>query len=159
MVSKNAPSKRNTKIIEKALESSPSTSKNLIVYHYNFNKRDYEIHNPLNFQLSSKLPMNKIKLVRRDIKTNVKSFPRPRFERQYFCKLQTSLTRQKSNLVRLDYILRIGLCNSFDRDLSDPDFKHQGRRCGQKLAKNPAYHELHYLDTVECSGQCLDVPP
>ena len=82
---RNAPSKRKTKILQKAIDNSPQTTKNVLVFHYNFSNRDYEIHNPSNLQMSTKFPMRKLKLVRRDIKTNVKDFPRPRFERQYLC--------------------------------------------------------------------------
>lgn len=86
MLNKNAPSKRRTNILEQAMENAPATSKNLVVYQYNFRKRDYEMHNPFDLQMSNSYPTRKIRLVCRDIRTNVKEFPRPRFQRQYLCK-------------------------------------------------------------------------
>jgi hypothetical protein len=87
MLNKSAPSRRKTKIIKEAMENAPATSKNLVVYQYNFKRRDYEIYNPFNFQMSTKYPYRKIRLVCRDIRTNVKEFPRPRFQRSYLRKI------------------------------------------------------------------------
>lgn len=84
---KNVPSKRKTKIVEQAIANSPPTAKNLAVYVYDFSCRDYRLLNPLQLKPAPKFPEKKLQLVCRDIRTNVKEFPRPRFEKIYLCKL------------------------------------------------------------------------
>lgn len=83
---KKVPSKRKTKIVEEAIANAPSTAKNLAVYVYDFSKREYALLNPLQLKPSSSFPSKKLQLVCRDIRTNVKEFPRPRFQKIYLCK-------------------------------------------------------------------------
>ena len=63
MFGKTAPSKRKTKILQVAMDNAPPTSKNLIVYQYNFKKRDYQMYNPFGYRMSRRFPTRKIRLV------------------------------------------------------------------------------------------------